>query len=59
MKQANKHVKGEMNVAESNGDINDGIGGHLDHVRCIKQRKIALDQKEEGNTIGVCTRSPK
>jgi hypothetical protein len=42
MKQATEHAQGVIDVAESNGDIKDGIGGHLGHVRCKKQPKIAI-----------------
>jgi hypothetical protein len=56
MKRANEHAKGVIDGAESNGVIDDVIGGHLHHVRCKKQRKVTLGQ-EEANTTEVCTRS--
>jgi hypothetical protein len=59
MKWASEHWKGVVDVAESNGGIDDGNGAHLDHVRCKKQPKIARDQKEEGDTTEGHTRSPE
>jgi hypothetical protein len=58
MKRATEHMQGVIDVAESDGDIDDGIGGHLGHVRSKKQRKIDLARKEEGNSTGLCTRLP-
>jgi hypothetical protein len=43
MKRASEHYKGVNDVAEFTGDINDGIGGHLDHVRRKNKLKIGLD----------------
>jgi hypothetical protein len=36
MKRANEHEQGVIDVAQSNGEIHDAIGGHLEHVRCKK-----------------------
>jgi hypothetical protein len=59
MKRSSEHWKGVIDVSESNGNINDGIGGHVDYVRCKKQPKLGLDQKEDGDPTGACIRSPE
>jgi hypothetical protein len=43
MKRSIEHAQGVIDVAECNRHVNDGIGGHLDHVRSKKPRQIALD----------------
>jgi hypothetical protein len=43
MNLANEYEKGVIDVDESNGDIYDGIRGHLDHGRCEKQSKMTFN----------------
>jgi hypothetical protein len=59
MKWSIEHAQGVIDVAECNRHINDGIGGHLDHVQCKKWRKFALNQEEQGDTTEVYTGSPE
>jgi hypothetical protein len=42
MKWANEHPEGVIDIAESNGGINDGIEGRLDHVQFNKTAKKSL-----------------